>query len=181
MKKNLSLLIAISLFPLIALADLKKPTSYIEIGGVGMTVKDSSSPGTSWKPTAAKITLGKMVTNNLGIEFTAGTGVYGSTGNAFGTIPTTVKLGPFYGVYLRPTIPLGDSAEFFARVGYLRGRIDSATSFASGSDISGSFSYGAGLSVKISDSVSTTADYMQYANVSGTTIVGFGVGLKSDF
>jgi hypothetical protein len=76
---------------------------------------------------------------------------------------------------------LGDSAEFFARVGYLRGRIDSATSFASGSDISGSFSYGAGLSVKISDSVSTTADYMQYANVSGTTIVGFGVGLKSDF
>ena len=181
LKKNLSVLIAISLFPLIALADLKKPTSYIEIGGVGMTVKDSSSPGTSWKPTAAKITLGKMVTNNLGIEFTAGTGVYGSTGNAFGTIPTTVKLGPFYGVYLRPTIPLGDSAEFFARVGYLRGRIDSATSFASGSDISGSFSYGAGLSVKISDSVSTTADYMQYANVSGTTVTGFGVGLKSDF
>lgn len=181
MKKNLLILIAICLFPLIALADLKKPTSYIEIGGVGMTVKDSSFSGTSWKPSAAKITLGKMVTNNLGIEFTAGTGVYGSTANVLGSIPLTVKLGPFYGVYLRPTIPLGESAEFFVRVGYLRGRLDGATSFTSGSGTAGTFSYGAGLSVKITDTVSTTADYMQYANVSGTTITGFGVGLKSDF
>ena len=181
LKNPLFLFTSLVLFPLIAMADLKKPSSYIEIGGAGLTVKDTSLPGISWKPTAAKLTFGKNIANNLALEFTVGSGVNSSTVN-FNGVPVNTKIGLFYAVYLRPSIPLGDSAEFFARVGYLRGKTTvSIPGILTSESVDSSFSYGAGLAIKVTDNLSATADYMQYYNVDGTTVNGFGAGLKSDF
>lgn len=180
MKKNLLLLISTSLFPLIAFADLKKPNNYIEIGGIGMTYKESGLTET-WKPTAAKFTLGQNISKNVAVELVVGTSVSGSTVNIGGTIPTTIKVGPFFGMYLRPSIPLGDSAEIFLRAGFLRSKLTATLPGVEVWSTDTSFSYGAGISLKIAENISTTADYMQYYNKYGTTVTGIGVGLKSDF
>jgi opacity protein-like surface antigen len=116
----------------------------------------------------------------LSIEFALGSGVNTSTANVSG-VPVNVKLGTFYGVYLRPSLPLGDSAEIFARVGYLRGKSSVTLQGKTTEAIDSSFSYGAGIGVKVTEALSVGVDYMQYFNVDGVTVNGFGVGLRSDF
>ena len=155
--------------------------TYVELSGVYTFISDS---GYEAYPGALKLTLGHEFTDWLAAEGFAGTGIVDANFNV-GAANVNVQIDNFYGVNLRPFVRSNAGHELFARVGYFHGQLSGSAvgpgGFASAYSYGGSFSFGAGGALAISDSTKLTLDLTRYYQGGGTTINGVAAGLRFHF
>lgn len=145
---------------------------YVE--GSYAPTKVTPSDDTSYKPSIFMATVGYGLHSNLAVE-----GVLGFSGKKGSSNGVDAKIKSTYGVYLKPRYQVNDAVEVFARVGYLKSKVefsdepDTATS-------QGSASWGLGGSYNIDKNLYLTAGYNQLYKKHGDKITGinFGVGYK---
>ena len=155
--------------------------TYAELAGVYTYISDS---GYNAYPGALKLSVGHEFTDWLAVEGFAGTGIVDANFNV-GVANVNVSIDNFYGAYLRPFYRSAQGYEVFARAGYFHGRL-SASAVAPGVSQSayaydGSFSFGVGGAIPLSESTKLTLDWMRYYQGGGTTINGVGAGLRFHF
>jgi opacity protein-like surface antigen len=150
---------------------------YGELGWSSITFKDS---GYSFKPSAVRALIGTEINPNLAFEGMVGLGVADDTIRIANT-PVTAEIDKTWGLYLKPKVSLANNVEVFARLGYARTHVSVSAPGYRAADTGGDLSYGAGASVKLTDSISVNADYMSYYNKDGVKGTGFTVGLGFKF
>ena len=129
------------------------------------------------------ITLGKNMSENYALEGIYATGMSDSTTTSPG-VTVNVKLTSSYGLYLKPKLMVSDAVELFARVGYFNGKTNFSfpAAPASNFDNSGtSLSYGMGASMKITDAIYGSLDWMQWYKKDGADIKGMGLSIGYKF
>lgn len=155
--------------------------TYAELAAVYTYISDS---GYQVNPTAAKLTIGHEFTDWLAAEAFAGVGIIDDNVNVLGA-NVNVQVDHIYGAYLRPFYRGASGYEVFARAGYAHGRLSGSAVGPGGSAVfytqDGSFSYGVGGAIPLSDSVKLTIDWTRYYQGQGTTINGVGAGLRFHF
>ena len=95
-----------------------------------------------------------------------------------------LKLTSSYGLYVKPKMQINDSIEVFGRLGYFNSKATiSVPAFpALNSDASGtSPSWGLGTSMKFTDSIYGTLDWMQMYKKDGFDVKGFGLSVGYKF
>lgn len=150
---------------------------------VGYTSMNYTEPGYPLSPAGvARIIVGAQMMENLSLEGMAGFGV--SDGsltisgiNVKGRVDSTVGL---YGKY---TLKLSDAFDVFGRIGVANSNLTVSVpgTGISLSDSGGDLSYGFGASVKITDTIRATLDYMSYYRKDGITADGVTFGLGFSF
>jgi hypothetical protein len=155
--------------------------TYAELSGVYTFVSDS---GFDAYPGALKLSLGHELTNWLALEGYAGTGIVDANFNV-GAANVNVQIDNFYGAYLRPFYRSSEGYEVFARAGYFHGQLSVSAvgpGVALGGPVSdGSFSFGVGGAIPLTDSTRLTLDWTRYYQGGSTTINGVGAGLRFHF
>ena len=155
--------------------------TYAELSGVYTFISDS---GYEAYPGAIKLTVGHELTDWLAVEGFAGKGVVDANFNV-GAANVNVRIDNFYGAHLRPFYRSSQGYEVFARAGYFHGRLSTSV-VAPGLSTSlygydGSFSFGVGGAIPLSDSTKLTLDWMRYYQGAGLTTNGIGAGLRFHF
>lgn len=155
--------------------------TYAELSGVYTFISDS---GYEAYPGAIKLTVGHELTDWLAAEGFVGTGVVDANFNV-GTANVNVQIDNFYGAHLRPFYRSSAGYELFARLGYFHGQLSASAVAPGGSAFlstrDGSFSFGVGGAIPLSDSTKLTLDVMRYYEGAGTTVNGVGAGLRFHF
>jgi len=128
------------------------------------------------EPAMARAMIGISPFAGLGVEGMIGTGVRDDRLRGNAPINSRVKVDEFLGVYLASRLNLGP-VELFGRAGVAETRVR-FEGLGTGSD--SGFSYGGGLRLLPTDSLTLSLDYMSYLDKSGVKIDGytFSVGLK---
>ncbi len=90
-----------------------------------------------------------------------------------------VDLTRAFGIYAKPKFNLGD-AEIFVRLGYTDARAKAKVGDMSMSRSKGDFSFGAGVSYSLTESVYAQVDYMRYYDRKGLEVSGpsLSIGYK---
>jgi hypothetical protein len=129
------------------------------------------------------ITLGKNISPLYAVEGVYATGMSDASSTALGTT-VNVKLTSSYGLYIKPKTQVTPNIEVFGRVGFFNARSDfSVPAFPSNnvSNNATSPSWGLGTSMKITDKVFGTLDWMQMFKKDGADIKGFGLSVGYKF
>ena len=134
---------------------------YVDIAYTFISANDTSSLSMgTWKPTLARITAGKEVTENLAIEGIITQGINSDT-QTYGGYDYKMKLNSGYGIAVRPFIKATDEIELYGRVGWLQYKqtfsVDSAS--YSVDDTFNLYLWSLGLAYKITDNLSAVIDY----------------------
>lgn len=150
-----------------------------------LTAKDISSDNIGTvKPTGARLTLGKVLINNLAVEGFLLQGLSSDSINVSGAT-VDVALKTSYGVALRPFVNLTDSFELYGRLGAVNARSESTASSrglsVSESDSTTRTLYGAGLAYKLTDTVKLVADYTRLSTADETKASIISVGVRFGF
>jgi hypothetical protein len=132
------------------------------------------------------ITLGKNMSENYALEGVFATGMSDSSSNALASTAGTVnvKLTTSYGLYVKPKLNISNSVELFARVGYFNSKSNfTVPNFpALNTENTGtSPSYGLGASMKITDAIYGSLDWMQWYKKDGADIKGIGLSVGYKF
>ncbi len=160
----------------------KDDSAYIELGYNSSQYNLDSVSGFSNANNLA-ITLGKNMSESYAIEGVYATGMSDSTTTSPGTT-VNLKLTSSYGLYVKPKMMISDAVELFARVGYFNAKATlSFPAFpAFNTDTSGtSLSYGMGASMKITDAIYGSLDWMQWYKKDGADIKGMGLSIGYKF
>jgi hypothetical protein len=166
----LTALLTSNLITTSALAEDKKNYSEISYGWAAYEYA-----GWRFVPKILKFNLGTKVSDNVAIE---GMGAFGVADSSVGGL--TLKADNAFGIYVKPFVNLGNSAELFGKVGYTR--ISATVSgLASGAASDSGVSYGGGAAYKFDGSTALVADYMVYYNKDGEKFYGFSTGLRFGF
>ena len=161
-------------------------------GEVGyLSARHTTSGGGNFSPKGLRLTVGKELGAGLAIEGFVVPGTSTDTGNVTvsGTNYTYEgKLKSVYGVYVKPRMKVAEGWEVFGRLGYAGVSRDvlmvnsaSASDRARVSDSGSDVSYGLGTSIKLTESLSVTLDYMSFYNKDSIKINGYTVGLGYRF
>ena len=129
------------------------------------------------------LSVGKNMSANYALEGVYASGMSDSSTTSLGTA-INIKLTSSYGLYVKPKMKINDSIEVFGRLGYFNSKATiSVPAFpALNSDASGtSPSWGLGTSMKFSDSIYGTLDWMQMYKKDGFDVKGFGLSVGYKF
>lgn len=152
--------------------------NYFEIGYGQLSYKEAGFGNLS--PSVIKGTLGTVVSEGFAIEGFVATGVSDDSIRYLG-VPVTLSINHAFGVYARPFLKVGESAELFARAGFFRGKLTASANGYHFGTSGGDFSYGVGAAFNVSNNVQLTVDYMQYYDKENIKISGAGLGVKVAF
>jgi len=154
-------------------------SSYAEVGAV-MTnyniVGYSFSAANSYG-----LRVGQNLSDNFAVEAVYSSGMSDSTYSSTSTGALTFRNRGSYGLYLKPKAKINDGLDVFGRVGYFRLNGTLASSSTSADTTDDAFSYGLGVSYKISKTVYTSLDYTSFYNKESTNINGFGLSVGFNF
>lgn len=146
---------------------------YAEVGYSAIQARTTDGPD-RWKASTGLVTgaFGYQFHPNMAVEgllgFGAGRGSLKYNGVATGD---SVKLGSVFGVYFRPRVALGDSAELFGRVGWARTEVRQSST---GKDSDDGVSYGIGGRYHLTQASYLQADWTRFYDRRHTSIDGFG-------
>lgn len=183
MRKNLRLAVlfvaasSIGLATSGANAQSTPKTWYGEIGLSQVTYKES---GYSLKPTAIRAMVGTEVHANLAVEGMFGLGLSDDT-IRIGSVNVSGEINNAWGLFLKPKVALGSNLEAFGRLGYAKTKMSISAPGFRVTDSGGDFSYGVGLSYKVTKEVSANVDYMSYYDKNGVKATGMSFGLGFGF
>ena len=152
---------------------------YVDASYILVTAKDTSTydMGT-WKPTLARITLGKEVNEHLAIEGFIAQGINSDT-QTYDGYDYKRKVNNSYGIAVRPFIKATDAIELYGRVGWLKYKqTDAVDSVSYSADATFSvYMWSLGVAYKITDNISAIIDYSKlqqkvetYADTSFTAV-----------
>ncbi len=129
------------------------------------------------------ITLGKNLSSFYGVEGVYASGMSDSSSTALGTT-VNIKMTSSYGLYVKPKAQVTDSIEVFGRVGYVSIKSDFTVPASPSNNISNngtSPSWGLGTSMKFTDKIFGTLDWMQMYKKDGADVKGFGLSVGYKF
>lgn len=172
--------LATGLVGLIAAPAAQAQSVYGELGYSALSASVSVPVlGVSVKsePAMARAMLGISPFAGLGVEGMIGTGVRDDRLRGNVAIDSRVKVDEFLGVYLASRLNLGP-VELFGRAGVAETRVR-FEGLGTGSD--SGFSYGAGVRLLPTDSLTLSLDYMNYLDKSGVKIDGYTLSLGLKF
>jgi opacity protein-like surface antigen len=152
--------------------DKKSGNFYVEAGYVHLNT-DFSQIGDD-DLGAGMLKFGYNAHENLAIEVMAATGFSKAEIRA-----AKVELSRAFGIYAKPKVSLGD-AEIFVRLGYTDLKAKAKAYGESESSSDGGFSFGAGVSYSLTESVYAQVDYMRYYDREGLEVGGpsLSIGYK---
>ena len=157
---------------------------YIELGYASAQYNSDGIPGLS-NANQLRITLGKNMSENFAIDGVYATDTNDSSTTALASTVGTVnfKLTSSYGVHIKPKMMISDAVELFARLGYFSQKsTDSRPAVNTNVDSNGtSLSYGLGASLKFSQNVYGSLDWMQMYKKDGLDIKGMGLSIGYKF
>jgi hypothetical protein len=163
-------------------AKAKDDSTYIQLGYNSTQYNLDAISGFS-NANSLAITLGKNMSENYALEGVYATGMGDSTSTSLGTT-VNLKLSSSYGLYVKPKMLISDAVELFARVGYLNVKSNftvPALPSANTENTGTSLSYGMGASMKITESVYGSLDWMQWYKKDGADIKGMGLSIGYKF
>lgn len=147
---------------------------YVGANLIRITDKGDAAPAIH--PIALGLKVGMQLTPNFALEARAASGIKHDSANVSG-FDVDLKVDYLYGLYAKGRVEIGGVAPYLL-LGYSRGQ-ETATVKAFGlsqSEAHGSFSYGVGLDVPVSERVSINAEWAQL--VKGTDNAGVGFSIK---
>ena len=160
----------------------KDDSTYIQLGYSSTQYNLDGISGLS-NANSLAITLGKNMSENYALEGIYATGMGDSTSTSLGTT-VNLKLTSSYGLYVKPKMMISDAFELFARVGYFNAKSSiTVPSFPSANtDNTGtSPSYGLGASMRLTESIYGSLDWMQWYKKDGADIKGIGLSVGYKF
>ena len=126
----------------------------------------------SWTPSALRGVVGQGFHEYAAVEAMLLLGVSEST-----NLGAPLKLESGVGIYLKPRVRFGESAEVFARLGWAN--INTKVGTTSATD--NGTSYGAGASYGFNKTTSLNLDYMVYNEANNSKIDGVSIGVGYKF
>jgi hypothetical protein len=129
------------------------------------------------------ITLGKNMSENYALEGVYASGMSDSSSTSLGTT-VNIKMTTSYGLYVKPKAKITDAIEVFGRVGYLSLKSSfTVPNFPSNNQNNDgtSPSWGLGTSMKFTDKIYGTLDWMQMYKKDNADIKGFGLSVGYNF
>lgn len=158
---------------------------YAEAAYVLADSKDTSSNNAgSWKPTLARITVGKEISENWAVEGFITQGINSDT-LTYDGLDYKIKLNSGYGIAVRPFIKATDEIELYGRIGWLKYKqtvtVDSA-SYSADSTFS-VYMWSLGVAYKITDNISAIIDYskLQQKEETSADVSLTAIGLRYRF
>lgn len=147
---------------------------YAEAGYTPLQIHNDNN-GFQGEPKLARLTVGKVITDNLAVEgFYAFTVAQDSTTDHGVTYNLNANM---FGAYLKPKVAITQGIEAFARVGAVHSKFDDEYSSVSGTKLS----YGLGIQAHLTQNVYAQVDYMNYYKQDGIGAKGFTVSVGTRF
>lgn len=159
---------------------------YGEVAYSSVKLKDVSSDNLgTFKPTAARLTFGTVVTNNVAVEGYLLQGLSSDSNTVANNVNVDIKLNSSYGVAIRPFVNINESLEAYARLGTLRVKGEATASrgaISASEDISTSHTlYGVGAAYKLNNSWKAIVDYTKLSTKNETKSSSVSIGLRYNF
>ena len=159
---------------------------YGEVAYSEVKVKDTSATDNvgSFTPTAARMTLGKVVADNVAVE---GFVVQGMSSDAHlvSNVTVDIKLKTSYGLAIRPFVKLNDDLEVFARLGTARmkGKVTASNGNVSLSEDAATTHtlYGIGVAYTLNKEWKAVVDYTKLSEKSDMKGTVVAVGVRYSF
>ena len=154
------------------------PKMYAEFGYASLGYKETDALGGTWKTSPSALTgvFGYQAHPNIAVEALLGFGA-GKDGvklNGVG-LPANVKLDSMFGVFVRPSIAIGESVELFGRVGWVENKLKLSAFGDSVSLKNDSVAYGIGANFNLSKTSYLQFNWTSYYGKHDTKIEGFGL------
>lgn len=127
------------------------------------------------KPSVVFGSLGYMVNKNFSVEGRLGGGASDDTVTVL-TVPVTVKINHYYGIYLKGIAPLNDTFSVYGLVGGSGAKATASGGGISVSDSNTSGSYGVGMSAAVGKNAQVTLEWARlFKDMDGVSV---GVSFK---
>jgi hypothetical protein len=170
------------LFSLVGVSALAQSNGlYGEVAYGSITIKDTSSYNLgTWKPSVARFTLGKVVTDNIAVEGFVVQGLAKSS-VTYSNVNIELEVKTSYGLALRPFYKVNEDFEVFGRVGKYVNKADVTASSTTDSNTYYHTLYSIGTAYKINNSFDATLDYTKLSNKGDANASLIGVGLRYNF
>ena len=135
---------------------------------VGYSLIKLATPPTSYDPVGIRLGISKAFFPGIDVEGVLGTGVQSGKNSVSPTL--TKDVGPLWGAYIKPSMPLTPDIGFFARLGF------ASTQIKNGDTYNG-LSTGLGLNYALDRHMRAYADYTYYktSDTIGISALTFGV------
>ncbi len=159
---------------------------YGEVAYSEVKVTDTSATNNvgDFTPTAARFTLGKVVTNNVALEGFVVQGM-SSDSHLVQNVSVDIKLNTSYGLAVRPFVKLNDDFEVFARLGTVRmkGKVTASNGNASlSSDAATTHTlYGIGAAYTLNKEWKAVIDYTKLTEKDDTKATMVSMGVRYSF
>lgn len=160
-----------------ALAQQTDPSMYAEIGYTSLNVKaDSGATTVKFSPAVVNGVFGYRLHPNIALEGMLGLGA-GSDDVKFNGASLGVdgKIGSSVGVFVRPSLALGESVELFGRAGVVHTTLRFSGPGGSLDDSGNDFAYGFGVNVNLSKTSYLQGSWMNHYDKDGVKIDGIGI------
>lgn len=178
MKKIVVRALVAAAAPLLAMAcaHAQESTSnlYAEIGYTHLNARDNDSTGTyKVSPSAVSGVFGYQFTPNIAVEGLVGLGA-GKGKVKLNSVDTAdeAKLKSAVGVFFKPSVAVSDSLDLFARVGWVRSRLDGTFGSVSRSQSDTDIAYGIGANFNLSKAAYIQAGWTNYYKKEGFKVDG---------
>ncbi len=151
-------------------------------------ISDTTTPASdnigSYTPTAARLTLGKVVADNIAVEGFIVQGI-SSDSHLVDTTTVDIKLKTSYGLAIRPFVKLNDDLEVFARLGTARmkGKVTASNGNVSLSEDAATTHtlYGIGAAYSLNKEWKAVVDYTKLSEKSDMKGTVVAVGVRYSF
>lgn len=146
-----------------------------------VTIKDKSSSNNlgSVKPTAARFTVGKVVTDNVALEASYMVGLDSDTWTDYSSVSTKVK--DAYSIAVRPFINVTPELEVFGRIGKSQSHVDATAGSTTVTSKSTDTIYGFGLAYSVTKDIKAVVDYTMSPEKESSKVTRMGVGVRVNF
>jgi opacity protein-like surface antigen len=156
--------------------------TYVELSYVHTKLQERVDDSReSANPASVRAIVGYEFHPNFAVEGMLATGIKSDRINFSDGDSSVLKNKTSFGLFLRPQMHLNDNLQAFARLGVVRSSF-TAEDDIDRIDLRGTrAAYGLGVSYRLTQSVSLTADYMQYYKRDDITSRGFSIGVAYRF
>lgn len=173
---------AFVLFSLVSVSALAQSNGfYSEAAYSSMTAKDTSSTNLgTFKPSGARLTLGKVIAENIAVEGFLVEGLNkGSV--VYRNINFELALESSYGFALRPFYKINEDFEVFGRVGKYINNYKITYSTYTNSGTYYHTLYSIGTAYKINNNINATLDYSKLNKKGDIDASLIGIGLRYNY
>ena len=166
----------------LALAGAAAHAQYYVEGAYNLTKVSIDDPSMKLKPSALTGFIGYGLHPNLAVEGMLALGASSdSAAIPNDNVDLSVKYKSAYGVYLKPRFQATPDLELFARLGYLKSKVEYSAPGYSETISKSSTSWGLGGNYAIDKQLYLTASYMNLSKKDGVKVDGFSLGVGYKF